>query len=231
MLVRNWMSKKVVTIEGKDSMQQAISLMKEHNIRMLPVLKRGKLIGVVSDGDLKKASASDATMLDVHEMLYLISKIKVRDIMAKDPLTVSPDCTVEETAELLMEHKVSGVPVVEEGGRVVGVITRDDLFKVLIALSGLGKHGIQFAFQIEDRPGSIKELTDIIRVHNGKIASILSSYEGVPAGFRNVYIRIYDIPRDDLPALQAEMQEKAKMLYVVDHRDNRREICHGGAGV
>ncbi len=226
MLVRNWMSKKVVTIEAKDSMQRAISLMKEHNIRMLPVLKRGKLVGVVSDGDLKKASASDATMLDVHEMLYLISKIKVRDIMTKDPLTVAPDCTVEETAELLMEHKVSGVPVVEEGGRVVGVITRDDLFQVLISLSGLGKHGIQFAFQIEDQAGTIKVLTDVIRDHNGKIASILSSYEEVPAGFRNVYIRIYDIPREDLPALQAELQHKAKMLYIVDHRDNRREIFH-----
>ncbi len=230
MLVRNWMSKKVVTIEEKDSMQHAVSLMREHQVRMLPVLRRGKLVGVVSDTDLKRASASDATMLDVHEMLYLISKIKIKDIMTKDPLTVSPDCTVEETAELLLEHKISGVPVVEQGGRVVGMITRDDLFKVLIALSGLGKHGIQFAFQVDDRAGTIKELTDVIRNHNGKLASILSSYEGVPAGFRNVYLRIYDIPREDLPALQAEMQARAKMLYVVDHRDNRREICDGGSG-
>ena len=225
MLVRNWMSKKVITIEAKDSMQRAMSLMKEHNIRMLPVLQRGKLVGVVSDNDLKRASASDATMLDVHEVLYLISKIKIKEIMVKNPLTVSPDYTVEETAELLMEHKISGVPVVEADGKVVGVITRDDLFKVLITLSGLGKHGIQFAFQIEDRAGSIKELTDVIRDHEGKIASILSSYEGVPAGFRNVYIRIYDLPREDLPNLQAELQKKAKMIYVVDHRDNRREIC------
>jgi len=207
-------------------MQRAVSLMKEHRIRMLPVMKRGKLVGVVSDTDLKKASASDATMLDVHEMLYLISKIKIKDIMTKDPFTVSPDCTVEETAELLMEHKISGVPVVDVGGKVVGIITRDDLFKVLISLSGLGKHGIQFAFQIEDRPGTIKVLTDIIRDHNGKIASILSSYEDVPVGFRNVYVRIYDIPRDELPVLQAELQSKAKMLYIVDHRDNRREIYH-----
>jgi len=226
MLVKNWMSKEVVTVEAKDSMQRAISLMKEHKIRMLPVLNRGKLVGVVSDTDLKRASASDATMLDVHEMLYLISKIKIKDIMTKEPFTVSPDCTVEETAELLMEHKISGVPVVEEGGKVVGVITQDDLFKVLITLSGLGKHGIQFAFQIADRAGSIKELTDIIRKHDGKLASILSSYERVPAGFRNVYIRIYDIPRGDLPELQAQLQKKAKMIYVVDHREDRREICH-----
>jgi len=225
MLVKNWMSKDVITVEPEDSMQQALSLMKEHKIRMLPVLQRGKLVGVVSDTDLKRASASDATMLDVHEMLYLISKIKIKDIMATEPFTVSPDFTVEETAEILMEHKISGVPVVEEGGKVVGVITRDDLFKVLIALSGLGRQGIQFAFQIEDRPGSIKELTDVIREHEGKIASILSSYDRVPAGFRNVYIRIYDIPRNDLPELQTQLQKKAKMIYVVDHRENRRDIC------
>jgi len=225
MLVKHWMSKNVITIEAKESMQRAMSLMKEHKIRMLPVLQRGKLVGIVSDNDLKRASASDATMLDVHEMLYLISKIKVKDIMARNPLTVSPDFTVEETAELLMEHKVSGVPVVEAGGKLVGVITRDDLFKVLITLSGLGKQGIQFAFQIEDRAGSIKELTDVIRDHEGKIGSILSSYERVPPGFRNVYIRIYDLPREDLPNLQQQLQKKAKMIYVVDHRDNRREIC------
>jgi acetoin utilization protein AcuB len=226
MLVKNWMSKNVITIDANESMQKAISLMKEHKIRMLPVLKRGKLVGVVSDSDLKRASASDATMLDVHELLYLITKIKIRDIMVKDPVTVSPDHTVEETAELLLERRISGVPVVDEGGAVVGVITRDDLFKVLISLSGLGKHGIQFAFQVEDRAGSIKELTDVIREHNCKIGSILSSYEGVPTGFRNVYIRIYDIPREDLPALQADLQKKAKMIYIVDHRDSQREICH-----
>jgi acetoin utilization protein AcuB len=147
--------------------------------------------------------------------------------MAKNPVTVPPEYTVEETAELLMEQKISGVPVIEAGGKVVGVITRDDLFNVLISLSGLGKHGIQFAFQIEDRAGTIKELTDIIRDHDGKIGSILSSYEGVPAGFRNVYIRIYDLPGGDRPRLQAELQNKAKMIYVVDHRDNHREICEG----
>jgi acetoin utilization protein AcuB len=229
MLVKNWMNKEVITIEADDSMQRAISLMKDHRVRMLPVLQSGKLVGVVSDTDLKRSSASDATMLDVHEMLYLISKIKIKDIMTKEPVTVHPDFTVEETAQLLMEHTISGAPVIDDGGNLVGVITRDDLFQVLIALSGFGKRGIQFAFQIDDRPGSIKELTDIIREHRGRIASILSSYDRVPEGSRRVYIRIYDIPREDLPGLQAQLQKKAKMLYVVDHREDRREIHHDTA--
>lgn len=226
MLVKNWMSKTVVTIEEDDSMQHAMSLMKEHKIRMLPVVARGKLVGVVSDTDLKRASASDATTLDMHELLYLISKIKVQDIMTKTPITVPQNLTVEETAELLMRKKISGCPVLDDNGLVVGVITRDDLFKVLIMLSGLGKKGIQLAFQVEDRSGSIKNITDVIRKYDGRIASILSSYEYAAPGHRIVYIRTYDIDRAVLPKLVEELKQVAMLIYIVDHLDNKREIFH-----
>jgi acetoin utilization protein AcuB len=224
MLVRNWMSKNVVTINEDDSMQDAMKLMKQHNIRMLPVLKNGILVGVVTDRDLKRASASDATTLDVHELLYLISKIKVKNIMSKNPIAVSPDLTVEETAELLLNNKISGAPVVDDKGKVVGTITQTDLFRVLISLTGVGKRGIQFAFQIEDRPGSIKDLADPIRKHGGRMVSILTSYDNVPDGYRKVYIRMYGLDRNQLPDLKAELAKVAKLLYIVDHRENRREI-------
>ena len=224
MLVKNWMSKNVVTINEDDSMQDAMKLMKQHSIRMLPVLKNGVLVGVVTDRDLKRASASDATTLDVHELLYLISKIKVKNIMSKSPVAVSPDLTVEETAEILLNNKISGVPVVDEKGKVVGTITQTDLFRVLIALTGVGKRGIQLAFQVADRPGSIKDLADPIRKHGGRMVSILSSYEKVPEGFRKVYIRMYGLDRSKLPALKEELAKVATLLYLVDHRENRREI-------
>jgi acetoin utilization protein AcuB len=224
MLVKHWMNKNVVTIGPDESMQDAIYLMREHKVRMLPVLKDGELTGVLSDTDLKRASASDATGLDVHEMLYLVSKIKIKDIMSKSPVTVHENLTVEETAEVLLAEKISGVPVVDSQGNLVGTITKDDLFKVLISLSGLGKKGIQLAFEVEDRPGSIKELTDIIRNYHGRIASILSSYERAQQGYRIVYIRMYEISREILPQLLAELREKATMIYLVDHRDDKREI-------
>jgi acetoin utilization protein AcuB len=226
MLVRNWMSKDVVTIDADDSMTQAVNLMKEQNIRMLPVTRKGKLVGVVSDTDVKRASASDATTLDVHELLYLLSKIKIKEIMSRNPITVPPDYTVEETAEILMQNKISGAPVVDKSGEIVGIITRDDLFKVLIALSGLGKKGIQFGFKVEDRPGSIKDLGDIIRSYGGRIASVLGSYERVPAGFRLVYIRAYDLNRQHLPKVIEELSSKALLLYLVDHREDKRQIFH-----
>ncbi|RPJ69506.1 MAG: CBS domain-containing protein [Desulfobacteraceae bacterium] len=218
------MSPNPVTIDEEDSMQEAIKLMKQHSIRMLPVLRRGKLVGVVTDRDLKRASASDATTLDVHEMLYLIAKIKVKSIMSKNPISLPPELTVEETAEILLANKISGAPVVDAQGSVVGTITQTDIFRVLIALTGVGKRGIQIAFQIQDRPGSIKELADPIRRHGGRMVSILTSYENVPEGFRKVYIRLYGLDRSKLAALKEELGRVATLLYLVDHRENRREI-------
>ena len=88
MLVKNWMSKKVITVDTNASMQDAIETLKENNIRFLPVMKKRKLVGVVTDKDLKRASASDATTLEIHELLYLLSKIKLKDIMSKDVIVV-----------------------------------------------------------------------------------------------------------------------------------------------
>ena len=170
MLVKNWMSKNVITIGEEDSMQQAATLMREHRIRMLPVMGKGELVGIVSDTDLKRASASDATMLDIHELLYLISKIKISDIMTRTPITVPDDYTVEETAQLLMERNISGVPVVDSDGNLAGIITRNDLFKILISLSGLGKRGVQFAFMVDDVSGSIRNfrIAGVIIAENRK---------------------------------------------------------------
>ncbi len=224
MLVKNWMSKPVITIEEEDSMHEAVKRLRDHNIRMLPVMKKGKVVGIVTDRDLKRASASDATTLDVHELIYLTSKIKVKHLMSKDVITVPYDLTVEETAEVLLANKISGVPVVDHEGKLTGIITQLDLFRVLIALTGVGKRGIQFAFQIEDRPGSIKEVADVIRKYEAHMVSILTTYEDVPEGYRNAYIRIYQVDREKLPTLQKELREKAAMLYMVDHRENIREI-------
>ncbi len=224
MLVSNWMSKDVITVDVEDSMHDAVKLMKEKEIRMLPVLKKGKLVGIITDRDLKRSAASDATMLDVHELLYLVSKIKVRNIMTKDPITVPQNFTVEETAEVLLKNKISGAPVVDQNGDVVGTITQTDLFRVLIVLTGVGNRGIQFAFQLEDRPGSIKEVADVIRKYGGRMVSILSSYEDVPEGYRKVYIRMRSIDRPKLQKLKEELSRTAALIYMVDHRENIREI-------
>jgi acetoin utilization protein AcuB len=205
-------------------MQDAINLIKQHKINMLPVMKKGKLTGIVTDRDLKKASASDATTLDVHELLYLISKIKIKDIMSKKPVTVPFDFTIEETASMLLENDISGAPVVDNDKQLVGVITQADIFRVIISLTGIAKKGIHFGFKVKDLPGSIKDVADIIRNYGGRMASILTSYERVPQGYRNVYIRAYGVDRSKFKNLLSDLRNIADLLYYVDHTENKREI-------
>ena len=224
LLVENWMNPNVITVDADDSMLDATKLLKEHNIRHLPVLEKGKLVGVITDRDLKRAAPSDATALEAHELLYLIANIKVREIMTRNPITVPYNFTIEEAAELLLQARISGMPVVDKDGDVIGTITQTDLFKVLISLTGVGKKGVQFAFLLEDRPGSIKDVADVIRGYGGRMASILSSYEKAPEGHRYVYIRMYDVEREKMPQLKEDLKKKAKVLYIVDSRDNKREI-------
>jgi len=218
------MSKPVVTVEKNDSMQQAATLMKENRIRLLPVVDKGKLCGILSDRDLKRASASDATSLDVHELLYLISKIKVADIMTRDVVTVHQDWTVEETADLMLARKISGAPVVDDQGQLCGVITQTDLFKATLYITGLKKRGFHLAFVLEDTPGSIMEIVNVIREFGGRMASILSTYERAPAGYRNVYLRFYAVSRDRIDEMLKLLKAKAKLRYMVDHRENRRTL-------
>ena len=229
MLVKYWMHPEVETIEAEDSMENAIKLMKQNEGRLLPVTRQGRLVGVVTDRDLKRASASEATSLEVHELFYLLSKIKVASIMSSPAISVPPDFTVEETAAVLLRHRISGVPVVDVG-RIVGVITQAEVNRLLVALTGLGPahKGLQLAFLAPDKPGSIKQLTDEIRAYDGRLLSILSSYDRVPEGSRKIYIRAYNLERERLPELLAKLRTRAKLLYLVDHRYNRREIFDQG---
>ena len=144
--------------------------------------------------------------------------------MTKDPIMIPDDFTVEETAEILLKNKISGAPVIDNEGQVVGTITQTDLFKVLISLTGVGTKGIQFAFLLEDEPGSIKVIADEIRKYGGRMVSILTSYQSAPQGYRRVYIRMYDIERAEIEKLKEEQREKGTLLYVVDHKKNKREI-------
>ena len=224
MLVKNWMSKNVITVDVNESLLDAIKLLKQNDIGRLPVMKKGKLVGIVTDRDVKRASGSDATSLEVHELLYLLSTLKIEKIMTKDPITIPPDFTIGEIAQVLFENRISGLPVVDDQGRVLGIVTQDDLFKAMMSLTGLKKKGVQFAFELEDRPGSIKEVADIIREYGGRIASILSSYDRAKQGYHNAYIRTYGIDRIKLQTLKEKLKEKATLLYMVDLRENKREI-------
>ena len=226
MLVRDWMHKDATTVDVGTSMSEVARIMKEKGVLMVPVTDGGRLTGVVTDRDMKRASASDASTLDVHELLYLLNRIKISEIMSKNPVTLSPTQTVEEAARLFLENNISGAPVVDRG-RVVGVITQKEIFKVIISLTGVGGKGIQFAFLIDDRPGSIREVTDVIRKFGGRMVSILTTYDRAPQGKRFAYIRMHAVDETRLETLKNELGKKATLLYMIDQATGRRDIFQG----
>jgi acetoin utilization protein AcuB len=132
-LVKDWMTKKVITVAPETSLPDAHRLMKINHIRRLPVVdKKGKILGIVTLGDIREASPSDATTLSVWELHYLLSKLTVGKIMTPNPITVKPDSTIRDAAKLMLENKIGGLPVVDEDNKVVGIITESDIFRLLV---------------------------------------------------------------------------------------------------
>lgn len=120
-----------ITVTPDDTMNAAIRKMKDHNFKHLPVVNaKGLVVGVVSDRDLKRASPSDATMLEVHELLYLMDRVKVAQVMTKQPITAGPDTGIPAGAALLVKHKVGCLPVVSNG-KLVGIVTQTDFLNHL----------------------------------------------------------------------------------------------------
>ncbi len=225
MLVINWMSTRLVSVDPEESMSQAIRLIKENHIGRLPVIdKSGKLVGIVSDKDLKRAGASDATALEVHELAYLLSRVKVKDIMTPRPKTVHMYDTIEEAALVMLENKISGVPVVDDSGTVLAMLTQSDIFRALIALTGVTRGGVQFALDLPDEAGSIKTAADVVRKYGGRMVSILSSYDRVAEGRRRVYFRMKNIDRSKLMQIKDELSQVGVLLYIIDTREHTKEL-------
>jgi len=219
MLVKDWMSKDPITINDDTSMMKAIHLMKQNRFRRLPVLQEGRLVGIVSDRDLKEASPSKATTLDVHELYYLLSELQVKDIMTRDPIIVSPEDTVEHAAQLMLENTISGLPVVDDQGNVVGILTQSDVFRAFMHITGILQGGVQFALRLEDRPGLIKEVVDLLRAKGARFVSLLTSYTSAREGYRDIYLRVKNLSPEAIEAAEKELAIPHEVLYVKQEGD------------
>jgi acetoin utilization protein AcuB len=130
-VVKDWMTPDPITICPETTLPEANRLMKECGIRRLPVVDNGRLVGIITLGDVREASPSTATSLSIYELNYLISRLTVGKIMTQDPITITPDTSIEAAARLMLEHKIGSLPVVD-GTRVVGIITESDIFRLLV---------------------------------------------------------------------------------------------------
>jgi len=216
MLIENWMTKDVFTATPETSMMKASKIMKEKGVSRLPVVDdKGVLVGIVSDRDVKDASPSKATTLDMHELYYLLSEIKVKDIMTKKVVTIRSDETVDSAAAIMLEHKIGGMPVVDENNKVVGIVTDSDIFKVLVKITGVLEGGIQIGVRLSNEPGGLVPVLDYLKDHGARLMSLLTACEPAEVGQRDVYIRIRDMDKTAMNKLKAEMKEAFEVVYWV----------------
>jgi CBS domain-containing protein len=133
--VSDWITKDVVAITSNTPIAQAHQMMKDHGIRRLVVCDNDKITGIVTLGDVREASASSATSLSIWELNYLWAQLTVAGVMTRNVYTVHDDETIIDAARLMMVKKVSGLPVVNDAGNLVGIITESDIFRMLVMLA------------------------------------------------------------------------------------------------
>jgi len=215
MLVKNWMTKDVVSIDEKESMVRAIELIKTRKIAKLPVTKEGNVVGIISGEDIKIVYPSEEMFSDPDELEFIKKEMTAKDVMARPVVTIEEEATIEKAAAKMLKYHVSGLPVLSSGGHMVGILTLGDIFKLLIEMTGLYHGTTQVAVCIEDRPGSIKDVADTIRASGGRIVSILSSYESAKKeGFRDVFIRYSPMESHSREELERKLREKFDLRYL-----------------
>jgi CBS domain-containing protein len=130
--VREWMTQPVISIPSVTPISTAHQLMKEHGVRRLTVVDNGQLVGIVTLGDIREASPSDATTLSIWELNYLWAQLNVERVMSRAVLTIEANASILDAAQIMMDKKVSGLPVLSEQGQLVGIITESDIFRMLV---------------------------------------------------------------------------------------------------
>ncbi len=170
MLVGERMSHPVITMRADMPIIDALNMMKREHVRRTPILKDGKLVGIISEKDLLNATPSAATTLSVWEMNYLLSKITVSEVMTQNVLTVTEDTPIEEAARIMADNKVGGLPVLR-GDEIVGIISETDLFKIMLEMMGARERGVRVTIMVHDKPGGLAEITQAIARAGGNFIS------------------------------------------------------------
>ena len=199
MLVRERMSANPVTIDAEAPITEALRVMRQNQVRRLPVLSEGgRLVGIVSEKDLLYASPSPATSLTIYEMHYLLSQLLVKEVMTAELITVAPDLPLEEAALILVDSKIGGLPVVEDG-ELVGIITETDLFKVFLELLGARSRGHRLTLEIPERKGEMARLTSEVTRLGGNILA-LGNCPGDNPTTAVVTLKVEGVPADEMEA-------------------------------
>jgi len=186
MNVAKRMKRNPVFVDEGDSMKKAMDLLKEHEIRHLPVLKDGeRLVGILSERDIKQASPSPATALEIREIYYLLDKVKVKQIMTRRPYTVSSSAPIEEAALIIREKKLGCLPVVDDG-KLGGILTETDIIDAFIAGMGVNGPGYRLELVLQNKPGKLLELLKLLKDFEANVVSVATAAHDDPDKIINI---------------------------------------------
>jgi acetoin utilization protein AcuB len=207
------MTPRPITVQEDVPVNEALELMHNENVRRLPVVnRRGQLVGIVSEQDLLKVSPSPATSLSIYEIPYLLSKIKLRDVMTRDVITVSEDTPLEEAARIMADNKVGGLPVVRDD-KLVGIITETDMFKLFLELFGARQSGSRMSLLVPEEKGVLAEITGRIAELGGNIVA-LGTMMGEDPSNRELILRVTDLSEEQLAEAMEELGIEVRVLDV-----------------
>jgi acetoin utilization protein AcuB len=212
-LVRERMSADPVTISADAPIADALRVMRQSHVRRLPVLnEEGWLVGIVSEKDLLYASPSPATSLSIYEMHYMLSQLRVTELMSEVVMTVAPDTPLEEAARIMADNKIGGLPVMEED-KLVGIITETDVFKVLLELFGAREKGLRLTLKIPERKGEMARITTAIARLGGNILA-LGTFLGDDPTTAVVTVKVEHVPAHIMEAAMRDLD-----LIILDARE------------
>lgn len=214
MLVRERMSKPVIFVGPEMPILEALALMQREHIRRTPVIREGKLVGIVSDKDILNAGPSDATTLSIWEVNYLVSQIRVKDIMTREVLTVAEDTPIEEAARMMADNKIGGLPVMRDG-RVTGLITETDLFKLLLELMGAREGGLRVTVIVPDTVGELAKITGAVAECGGSFVAF-GQYAGDDTATRTVTFKVTNMDEETVRAQLKPLVEQITDVRMTD---------------
>ncbi|GAB4398670.1 MAG: CBS and ACT domain-containing protein [Anaerolineales bacterium] len=196
MFVGERMSHPVVTVSPETPVHDALAMFKKEHIRRAPVVKNGKMVGIVSEKDLLNASPSPVTSLSVWEMNYLISKVTVKQVMSKKVISVDFNTPIEEAARIMADKKLGGLPVMRSG-KLVGIITETDLFKIFLELMGARTKAMRVTAEIDDKPGTLAKVTKAISDAGGNFISF-GQFSGDDPSSKILTFKVAGLKKDEI---------------------------------
>ena len=214
MLIRHWMAKNVVTVSPGDSLLKCRALYQTHGISMLPVVDGdNRVVGILARSHIEKYSPAGETGYEYIEAIDILDKTRVKDCMAKDPVCAHINDTIEIAADAMLEKRVSCMPVLDDDGRLAGIVSERDIFKSLVSITGVHQPGVQLAFELPNQRGELRQLISLIVAHDMRLVSVLSILKD---NVRIVSIRCRGASEQAEDALVEDMKAQGLLYWVRD---------------